>query len=119
MDSETVFKVKDKTFININEDILLRQNSEGMWKIVDKNVTRTKFILTIFQMFMIFLVIVCCILNISFKNGNSEMWVSFLGLAFGAILPNPKAKKILTDSNFKGNASSTSSSTNSEIVQSV
>lgn len=71
---------------------------EGEKKFVNIYVTRTKFLLTLFQMFVILIVLVCCILNISFKNGNSEMWVSFLGLAFGAVLPNPKVKKLFSNS---------------------
>jgi len=111
MDTETTsFRVKDKSFVNVSKDMYVRESDSGMWKIVDKNVARTKFILTLFQMLMIFLVILSCILNISFGNGNSEMWVSFLGLAFGAILPNPKVKKIVSNSHIKDSSNSTASS---------
>jgi len=116
MDEEISFAVKDKTFINVGKDVHLRQNSGGMWKVIDRNIARTKFILTLFQMFMIFIIIVSCILNISFGNGNGEMWVSFLGLAFGAILPNPKVKKVLANSHIKETPPSNSSTaTTSEI----
>lgn len=97
-DAVPLFTFDNKILTPVSKEIVLRQNSEGEWNVIDKNATKTKLFVTSFQMFVILLVIITCIVNISLRNGNSEMWVSFLGLAFGAVLPGPKAKRNFANS---------------------
>lgn len=78
-----------------NSDIFSRQISTGSWKVVNRRVAQHKFYLTMFQMFIIFTVIISCIICLLISKGNTEVWISFFGLAFGAILPSPKVKKLV------------------------
>ncbi len=93
-DAVPLFTFDNQIITPVSNEVLLRQNSKGQWKVVEKNASKTKTYVTLFQMFVILLVILTCIVNISLENGNSEMWVSFMGLAFGAVLPGPKAKRL-------------------------
>ena len=53
----------------------------------------------IFQIIIIYIVIITCIINLSLKNGTSELWVSLLSYSLGCILPSPKIKKINSTQN--------------------
>ena len=81
-------------------------NDNATWKMFGHKVPRSEVVF-ICQMIIICGVIISCIVNLSLKNGNAEMWVSFFGYAFGAMLPPPKIKKSL------GKAKSLTQSTNS------
>lgn len=87
-----------ENMLQINEDPMQSDNSSSntnnsmTWKIFGYNVPRSQ-VVYICQMIIITGVIISCIVNLSLKNGNSEMWVSFFGYAFGAMLPPPKLKK--------------------------
>ena len=94
-DGVPLFSFDNKILTPVSKEIVLRQNSKGEWNVIENGASKTKVFVTLFQMFVILLVLVTCIVNISLKNGNTEMWVSFLGLAFGAVLPGPKAKRYL------------------------
>ena len=48
----------------------------------------------IFQVIIIYIAIITCIINLSLKNGTSELWVSLHSYSLGCILPSPKIKKI-------------------------
>ncbi len=108
-DAVPLFSFDNKILTPVSDEVLLRQNDKGEWNVIDKNATKTKIFVTLFQMFVILLVLITCILNISLQNGNSEMWVSFLGLAFGAVLPGPKAKRLSSNSLLKAPLSGVSS----------
>lgn len=66
------------------------------WKFFGEIVPKSE-VVYLCQIFIIFFVLVSCVVNLSLKNGNSEMWVSIFGYAFGAMLPPPKMK---LDKNF-------------------
>ncbi len=74
---------------SVTGSISSTSSSSSRWKFFGQNVPKSE-VVYISQMFIIFVVIVSCIINLSLKNGNSEMWVSFFGYAFGAMLPPPK-----------------------------
>lgn len=78
-----------------NSNIFSHQISTGSWKVVNRRVAEQKFYITMFQMFIIFTIIVSCIVCLVISKGKSEVWISFFGLAFGAILPSPKVKKLI------------------------
>jgi hypothetical protein len=42
------------------------------------------------QIIILYIIILSCLFNLSFKNGRSEMWLSLLCTCIGAILPQPK-----------------------------
>ena len=57
----------------------------------------------IFQVIILYIVIITCIINLSLKNGTSELWVSLLSYSLGCLLPSPKIKK-LNGSNHDNNS---------------
>lgn len=44
------------------------------------------------QIIIIYIIIVTCILNLSMKNGDSNLWTALLSSCIGYILPAPKLK---------------------------
>ena len=46
----------------------------------------------VFQVIILYIVIITCIINLSLKNGTSELWVSLLSYSLGCILLSPKIK---------------------------
>ena len=65
----------------------------GSFKVLGKKV-RKPGIVFIFQVIILYIVIITCIINLSLKNGTSELWVSLLSYSLGCILPSPKIKKL-------------------------
>lgn len=51
------------------------------------------------QVIILYIVIITCIVNLSFKNGISELWVSLLSYSLGCLLPSPQLKKIYSQRN--------------------
>lgn len=53
------------------------------------------------QIIIIYIIIITCILNLSLKNGDSNLWTALLSSCIGYILPSPKLKetKKLEDNN--------------------
>jgi len=45
------------------------------------------------QVVIIYIVVIACIVNLSFDNGKTELWVSLLGYSLGCMLPSPKIKR--------------------------
>ncbi len=70
-------------------------NGGAEWKLLGHTVPKGQ-VVYFCQVFIIIIVIISCIINLSLQNGNSEMWVSFFGYSFGAMLPPPKIKKAIT-----------------------
>lgn len=53
------------------------------------------------QIIIIYIIIITCILNLSLKNGDSNLWTALLSSSLGYLLPSPKLKvvKNLEDEN--------------------
>lgn len=64
-----------------------------LWNVFGEKIPRSE-VVYFCQVTIIAIVIISCIINLSLQNGNSEMWVSFFGYAFGALLPPPKMKTL-------------------------
>lgn len=45
------------------------------------------------QVTILYIAIITCFLNLSLRNGPSELWITVLSLSIGSILPSPKVKK--------------------------
>ena len=73
----------------------LNKNSSltGSFKIFGKRIRKLE-ITFIFQVIILYIVIITCIINLSLKNGTSELWVSLLSYSLGCLLPSPKIKKL-------------------------
>lgn len=63
------------------------------WNLFGEKLPRSE-VVYFCQVTIIAIVIIACIVNLSLQNGNSEMWVSFFGYAFGALLPPPNIKSL-------------------------
>lgn len=62
------------------------------WEFFGKHIPKGE--LTYFsQIIIIYIVIVSCILNLSLKNGDSNLWTALLSSSIGYILPAPKITK--------------------------
>ncbi len=46
------------------------------------------------QVFLIYIVVIGAIVNLSIRNGDSNIWVSLLCSALGYMLPSPASQKI-------------------------
>jgi hypothetical protein len=56
-------------------------------------------VLFIVQILVIFTVVVSSIANLSFKNGDSNLWTALLSCSIGYVLPNPKVKSSINVDN--------------------
>ena len=65
----------------------------GSFKVLGKKVRKPEIVF-IFQVIILYIVIITCIINLSLNNGTSELWVSLLSYSLGCILPSPKIKKL-------------------------
>ncbi len=43
-----------------------------------------------FQIFIITVIIFTCIVNLSLKTGNMNLWIALMSSCIGYVLPNPK-----------------------------
>jgi len=55
-------------------------------------VTTSSLILFLFQMFIISIVVIMSIYNLTYDVGDTNMWTALLSSSIGYILPNPKIK---------------------------
>ncbi len=58
----------------------------------DCAVTTSSLILFVFQMFIISIVVIMSIYNLTYNVGDTNMWTALLSSSIGYILPNPKIK---------------------------
>ena len=63
------------------------------FRIFGKRVRKPEVVF-ICQVIILYIVIITCIINLSLKNGTSELWVSLLSYSLGCLLPSPKIKKL-------------------------
>ena len=78
-----------ETQIESNEN----SSMTGSFKVFGKKVRKLEIVF-IFQVIILYIVIITCIINLSLKNGTSELWVSLLSYSLGCLLPSPKIKKL-------------------------
>ena len=67
------------------------RNSEN-WRLFGTNVTRSE-VVYITQVILIYIIVITCIVNLSFKVGDSNLWTALLSSCLGYLLPNPTLKK--------------------------
>ena len=70
----------------------------GSFKVFRKRIRKPE-VTFIFQVIILYIVIITCIINLSLKNGTSELWVSLLSYSLGCLLPSPKIKKFHLNNN--------------------
>lgn len=62
------------------------------WKVCGYGMNRSQ-VVYFSQIIIIYIMIITCILNLSFKNGDSNLWIVLIGSCLGYILPSPKIKQ--------------------------
>ena len=67
-------------------------NNSKIWQLFGKRVPKAETVF-ISQVIILYIVIITCIVNLSMKNGISELWVSLLSYSLGCLLPSPRLKK--------------------------
>ncbi len=67
-----------------------RMDSTGSekWTVLGNNVPKSE-IVYFSQILIVYVIIITSIVNLSLKNGNSELWISLLCSAIGYALPAP------------------------------
>lgn len=76
-----------ETFLNKHED-----THSDKWHILGTRVPKTE-IVYFCQMIIVYIIIIASIVNLSIKNGSTELWISLLSSCIGYALPSPKLKK--------------------------
>ena len=61
------------------------------WKICGYGMNKSQ-VVYFSQIILIYIIIITCIINLSLKNGDSNLWTALLSSCIGYILPAPKLK---------------------------
>ena len=78
------------TFVHIDNQE--RQSNAEKWPLLGTKVPKSE-IVYFCQMFIVYIIIIVSIVNLSLQNGSSELWISLLSSCIGYALPSPKLKK--------------------------
>jgi len=62
------------------------------WKFCGYGLNRSQ-VVYFSQIIVIYIMIITCIVNLSIKNGDSNLWTALLSSCLGYILPAPKIKQ--------------------------
>ena len=68
------------------------RSTEERWHLLETRVPKTE-IVYFSQIFIVYVIIITPIANLSLQNGSTELWISLLSSCIGHALPNPKLKK--------------------------
>lgn len=69
-----------------------RQDSNTRWTFLGTAIPKSE-IVYFCQMFLVYLIVVTSIVNLSMNSGKTELWVSLLSSAIGYALPSPSLNK--------------------------
>jgi hypothetical protein len=61
-------------------------------KLCGRKTSKAHFVFLV-QIILIYIVIITCIINLSIKNGDSNLWTALLSSCLGYILPAPSIKE--------------------------
>lgn len=73
-------------------DTVKEEDSEGGWVLMGKRVPKLEIVF-FFQIILIYLVVIVCVVNLSISNGNSNLWTALLSSSLGYMLPSPSPVK--------------------------
>ena len=62
------------------------------WKVCGYGMNKSQ-VVYFSQIIIIYIIILTCIINLSLKNGDSNLWTALLSSCIGYILPAPKIKE--------------------------
>jgi FtsH-binding integral membrane protein len=69
----------------------MSSTSTESWCLLGNKIPKSE-IVYFCQMTVVYIIIITSIVNLSMKNGSSELWISLLSSAIGYVLPNPSLK---------------------------
>lgn len=67
-------------------------SSVKQWRLFGKTVPKNEVIF-ICQVVILYIVIITCIINLSLRNGDSNLWTALLSSSMGIMLPAPTLSK--------------------------
>ena len=67
--------------------------STRWWRMFGNEVPRDEIVFFV-QVVMCYIIIITSIVNLSTKNGDSNLWTALLGSATGYLLPSPTMQRI-------------------------
>ena len=65
--------------------------TSSKWNIFGNKMPRSE-IVYFCQIFLVYIVVIVSIVNLSMQNGENELWIALLSSSIGYILPNPSLK---------------------------
>ena len=86
---ESFVQVEPQNDRHSNSD---RQSNSDKWDCLGTRVPKTEIQFFV-QMILVYICVIVSIVNLSLRNGSSELWISLLSSCLGYCLPAPKIKK--------------------------
>ena len=68
-------------------------DSEQRWTFFGRQTQRSK-VEFFSQVIILYIIIIACLVNITLKQGNRELWCGLLGSSIGYLLPSPRLKSM-------------------------
>ena len=78
--------------IYLSHLVMQRSNITDSWRFCGKRVPRGE-ILFFSQIIILYIIIISCLINLSFNIGNQSLFICLLSSSVGYILPNPSTSK--------------------------
>ena len=63
-------------------------DDEEIWYLAGKEIPKSQIVF-FFQVCVLYVVIITCIINLSLHNGDSNLWTALLSSSLGLMLPGP------------------------------
>jgi len=76
----------------MDAQISSESNANRNWSIGCSKVPREEIIFFT-QVILIYIVVIACVVNLSFTDNNTSLWSSLLSGCLGYLLPSPKLRK--------------------------
>lgn len=74
------------------QDGYIADNENSEWNLFGRTLPKNEVIF-ICQVVILYIVILTCIVNLSLKNGDSNLWTALLSSSLGIMLPQPTISK--------------------------
>ena len=68
-----------------------KYRTSSVWFFCGRQTSRSALVF-VSQITILYIAIITCFINLSLRNGSSELWITILSLSLGSILPSPKVK---------------------------
>lgn len=68
-----------------------KNRNNNYWKVLGHSIHKHEFAY-LSEIFILFIVIIACLVNLSLNAGPTEVWLSLLASSVGILAPNPRLK---------------------------